>query len=227
MDSGGQMSRRLAIFWAVLCATLVFPQTARAGLGDIIWEMSGPQMVGGIIRCRMPFGSGKKECGIRVLSKDTPPNPEVEHVWFAFEGGVYVSTGQNSGGTNYTAGSIWMFAFEPMLEFRYDGDISAAYDRPRDGVPGVGAVYGGVGPLINRFLVKGDTPAFTKYGIKLRPIAIAWSGWAIEYNVRLYPDGFTPDQFGFGPPMDINREFEAVQSISVSVPWKPKWKFMR
>jgi len=219
------MSRRLAISWAVLCATLVFPQQARAGLGDIIWEMSGPQMIGAIVRCRIPFGGGAKQCGVQVLNPADAAKRQVEHIWFAIEGGVYGSTGHNSGGTDYTAGSIWMFAFEPMLEFRYDGDISAAYDRPASG-PGIGAVYGGIGPLVNRFLVKGEAESFTAYGIKVRPIAIAWSGWAIEYNIRLYPDGVTPDQFGFGPPMDFNRPFEAVQSISISVPWL-KWKLGR
>jgi hypothetical protein len=220
------MSRRLAIFWAVLCATLVFPQHARAGLGDIIWEMSGPQMVGAIIRCRIPFGGGAKQCGVQLIDPKAAPKREVEHVWFAIEGGVYTSTGHNSGGNDYKAWDIWMFAFEPMLEFRYDGDISAAYDRPAPGTSGVGAVYGGIGPLINRFVVKGEPESFTKYGIKLRPIAIAYAGWAIEYNIRLYPDGFTPDQFGFGTPTDANRPFEAVQSISISVPWL-KWKFGR
>jgi hypothetical protein len=211
--------RRLAISCAVLFATLVFPRQAHAGLGDIIWEMSGPQLVGAIVRCRMPFGGGAAECGVTALDAKSA---NVEKVWYAIEGGGYVSTGHNSRGTNYRFGRIGMFAFEPMLEFRLDGDISQAYERNS----GKGAVYVGVGPMVNHFIVKGPTPAFTKYGVKLRPIAIAFSGWALEYNIRVYPDEFTPDLFGFGPPTTGNRPFEAVQSISVSVPWL-KWRFGR
>ena len=220
------LRRRLAICLAVICATLVFPQHARAGLGDIIWEMTGPQMVGAIIRCRIPFGGGARQCGVQLVAPDpklaAAQGTEAERVWVAVEGGPYVSTGKNAEDTDYKFGRIWMFAFEPMLEFRYDGDISRAYEKNSR----VGAVYGGFGPMVNRFLVKGPAESFTKYGIKLRPIAIAYNGWAIEYNIRLYPDGFTPDQFGFGTPVDFNRPFEAVQSVSVSVPWL-KWRFGR
>ena len=215
--------RRLAICLAVMCATLVFPRHARAGLGDIIWEMTGPQMVGLIVRCRFPLNGTARQCDVRPLApKDA--SREVEKVWFALEGGVYTSTGHNPADeTDYRAGHIWMFTFEPMLEVRYPsgGDISQAYTKDS----GVGAVYGGIGPMINHFLVKGPAEAFTTYGVKLRPIAIAYNGWAVEYNIRLYPNGVTPDQFGFGPPVDTNRPFEAVQSISISVPWL-KWKWL-
>lgn len=210
------MSRRpLAICFAIVCATLAYPQHARAGLGDIIWEMTGPQMVGKIIRCRFPLNDTGPQCQVRTLREDASKGEE--KIWFAAEGGVYVSTGHNSGGHDYEAWNIWMLTFEPMLEVRYPsgGDISRAYTKDS----GRGAVYGGIGPMINRFLVKGPAKAFTRYGIKFRPIAIAYNGWGVEWNIRVYPDGVTPDQFGFGPPLSINRPFEAVQSVSISVPW--------
>jgi hypothetical protein len=220
MQEATMSRRRLAVCFAVLCATLAYPEHARAGLGDIIWEMTGPQLVGGIVRCRVPFNGTATQCDVRTLR--TNETKEVEKIWFAAEGGVYVSTGHNGGGIPYEAWNIWMLTLEPMFEVRYPsgGDISQAYTRNS----GVGAVYGGIGPMINRFLVKGPAEAFTKYGIKVRPIAIAYNGWAVEWNIRVYPDGVTPDQFGFGPPLTINRPFEAVQSISISVPWV-KWKF--
>lgn len=214
------MSRRLAICFGLLCATLAYPTHARAGLGDIIWEMSGPQMVGVVVRCRVPFDrqSEGPHCIVNILGLDE----ESEKVWLAVEGGAYVSTGKNAGGVDYKFGRIGMFAFEPMLEFRYAGNIAAAYDRrERQKV-----FYGGVGPMINSFIVRGSTPAFAKYGVKLRPIAFAMAGWAVEYNLRLYPDGFTPDQFGFGPPLKFNRPFEAVHSVGVSIPYL-QWKIWK
>jgi hypothetical protein len=211
------LRRRLAICCAVMLTTFVAPNYARAGLADIIWEMSGPQLVGVVLRCRVPVDGGKKSCDVRLARNFLYEKKNPEKVWFAIEGGAYVSTGHNSGGIDYKFGRIGMFAFEPMMEFRYGGDIRNAYDKTL--VPRVGAIYGGIGPMINSFIVRGSTPAFAKYGVKLRPLAITYSDWTLEYNVRLYPDGFTPDEFGFGPRLDINRPFEAVQSISVSIPW--------
>jgi hypothetical protein len=206
--------RRLAVFFAVICATLVFPRQARAGLADIIWEMSGPQMVGGIVRCRVPFDGGNVRCQLDLSVAALASNRE--WVWLALEGGVYVSTGLNNHGIDYEAGHIGMIAFEPMLEFSYGRgvDMVNANRRGSD----VGAVYFGAGPMINHFLVRGSPP-FVKYGIKLRPIAITFSGWTISYNLRLYPDGFTPDEFTSLTPAKIGRPFEAVQSVSVSIPW--------
>jgi hypothetical protein len=186
-------------------------------------------MVGVIIRCRIPLNGATKQCHVKLSAREKAAreaasgNRETEPVWLALEGGAYVSTGHNAGGIDYKFGRIGMFAFEPMLEFRYAGDIVAAQVNPAPKTEGKGAVYGGVGPMINSFIVRGSTPAFAKYGVKFRPIAIAFAGWGVEYNIRLYPDGFTPDQFGFGPRMKFNRPFEAVQSIGISVPWLT-WK---
>jgi hypothetical protein len=213
------LRRRLAMCCAVMLATLIFPAHARAGLIDIIWEMTGPQMIGVSIRCRMSFRSGQNEKCVITLPVAQPGelalDPGPEKLWFALEGGAFVSTGKNSGDIDYKFGRIGMFAFEPMLEFRYAGDIGAAYSKK----DGFGAVYGGVGPLINSFIVRGSTVAFAKYGVKLRPIAMVYSGWVLEYNVRLYTDKVTPDQFGFGPPMKYDRPHEFIHSIGVSIPW--------
>jgi len=212
--------RRLAVCCAVICATLIFPRQAHAGLADIIWEMSGPQMVGLMLRCRVPFGGGATSCSIAAAQQAVDGGVKKKWVWLSVEGGAYVSTGHNSGGIDYEFGRIGMFTFEPMVEFLGTGDIGAASMKGDH----AGAVYFGIGPMINRFVVKGPAPSFWKHGVKLRPIAIAFSRWALEYNIRIYNDGFTPDEFGFGAPMKINRPFEAVQSISVTVPWL-QWKF--
>jgi hypothetical protein len=215
------MSRRLAISCAVICASLISPRQARAGLADIIWEMSGPQMIGAMVRCRVPLGGDATVCDVAAVKSglDATGGPRF---WLSFEAGAFVSTGRNSDGIDYKFGRIGMLAVEPMLEFVGTGNLAAAYQKGAR----AGAVYFGVGPLINHFIVKGPTPSFTKTGIKFRPIAIAFSGWALEYNVRLYPDGFTSDEFGFGARRDIDRPFEAVQTISISVPWL-QWKIWK
>lgn len=75
-----------------------------------------------------------------------------------------------------------------------------------------------MGPLINHFVVSGSG-AFTKVGMKLRPLGIVYSAWAIEYNIRIYDDRFTPDDFGCGPRMPNDRNFEFVHSIGITIPF--------
>jgi hypothetical protein len=216
--------RRLAVCCAVICATLIFPRQVHAGLADIIWEMSGPQMVGVMVRCRIPFGGSATTCRVVSLAFDG----HREKVWLSLEAGAYVSTGRNNNGIPYRWGRIGMLVYEPMVEFLGTGDIEAAYEKPKPGESNRHrrAVYFGAGPMINRFLVSGSAPSFMKYGIKLRPFAIAIKGWAFEYNIRVYPDGFTPDEFGFGTRMNIDRPIEAVQSIGISIPLF-QWKIWR
>ena len=221
------MRWRLVLGGLVLASLLGFPATATAGIMDIIWEMSGPQMIGGVIRCRFPFDDTYAKCELSVTAANKAEriarNEWEERLWFALEGGVLTSTGHNardrSGDIDYKFGRIWMLGVEPILEGSWKGDIKEASESGS----GKGVVYHGAGLFYNRFIVH-DAKPLNKAGVKLRPIGIMYSGWGLEYNIRLYPRGFTPDEFGFGDRIEgVKRPFEAVHSVGILLPW-PRWR---
>jgi hypothetical protein len=39
---------------------------------------------------------------------------------------------------------------------------------------------------------------------------------AVAFEIRLYPNGFTADEFGFGPRLDFNRPNETTYGFKVS-----------
>ena len=43
---------------------------------------------------------------------------------------------------------------------------------------------------------------------------------AVGFKVRIYPNGFTDDEFGFGPRLDFNRPAEITYGASVSYIFK-------
>ena len=50
------LQRRLFLIVCVLTAVFVLPREGRAGIVEVIIEMSGPQFVGGGLECRVPSG---------------------------------------------------------------------------------------------------------------------------------------------------------------------------
>ena len=86
---------------ALVVAILILstPRTGSAGIGELIWEMSGPQMVGGGIECKFTIELKLEQCYVdcsnSALGVSGAPRKRVR---FSLDGGVYVSTGKNSGG---------------------------------------------------------------------------------------------------------------------------------
>jgi hypothetical protein len=186
---------------------------ARAGLIDIIWDMSGPQMVGLVLRCRVPLDGGATKCdlvekkvGIQAGQTDVMKGPRV---WFNVEGAVYTSTGKNEGNTNYRAFRTHMLGFDPVAEYAW-----VSNDRVR--------VFSGAGATL-QFLVGDGFNRFGKAGFKVRPIGVE-IGDRVElaFNVRLYPDGFGADQFGFGPPPTGDRPFERTFGFTAGYKFKAR-----
>src|SRR5262245_15116887 len=103
-NEGGGMSRTsLGIAGIVLIALLAFPGVARASIIDVIWKMSGPQLVGAVLHCEFdPVSASspdytRSEC--RVLDyrftgalKERKERPW----WLSLDLGAYTSTGRNS-----------------------------------------------------------------------------------------------------------------------------------
>lgn len=204
----------------VFIALLAFPRASSAGLMDYIHEMSGPQMIGGIVlHCKIYF-DGTPPCKILDdIWKGTRAVRNLETREFlngdlrlAVETIIYTSTGTNSDGSNYLAGRVAMVAVDPMLEvgtFRYK-DFK---------------FYHGVGASLNRLFVN-DVSDFGNKGLKIRPVAFTFPmpgrpdvELDVALNLRWYPDGFGSDQFGFGPRVNGDRPSEWLVGFSWGFAW--------
>lgn len=202
------MSKRpLGIIGIVVLVLLAFPRGGTAGIIDTIFEMSGPQLIGVVIGCKVELNADlSNECSI--VGWPTERSAGVPRAWLSVEGGIYTSTGKNSEGTNYEAFRTNMLAFEPILEVRstnLNGFV----------------VYHGVAGLSYDFFFGPDFRRFDKFGAKFRPIGVAFNTgrfrWDLAYNLRLYGNGFTADEFGFGRRMDGDRPSEAVHGVSIGL----------
>ena len=103
-----------------------------------------------------------------------------------------------------------MIAFEPILEFR-------SYSS-RDKV--VDYHHGLIG-ISWDLLMSPDYPSFDKFGLKWRPVGITIKKkYNMSYTLRLYPNGFTSDEFGIGPPVvNPNREKEVLHGFTFGWIW--------
>jgi hypothetical protein len=178
-------TRRLWTAAVVLGAAITAPRDARAGIIEFIWEMSGPQMIGVLAECRLNFdGGGVDQCtaaGFPFAGEDTP---RPRKLWLTLDAGVYFSTGHDVSGQDYEFGRTWMLSFDPMIEIQ-------TVSRPKF------AMYHGVMGVSYNFLFGEGFRKFTNVALKVRPIGVIIANRVnVAYNLRLYPNGFTADQFG-------------------------------
>jgi len=200
----------------ILATLLAFPGIARASIIDVIWRMSGPQLVGAVLHCeydpQFKGGSGETRNECRILDKKfagTLQDRDMRFWWVSLDTGAYTSTGKDAEGHDYEAFKNNMVAFEPMLELGYK---VGTHVRLHHGVAGLS--YG--------VLFGPEFGTFDKAGLKFRPIGVTVNRkFNISYTLRVYPNGFTADQFGFGDPLPegTNREAEAVHGFSVGFIW--------
>lgn len=208
--------RLLPVMVALVGILLIRPGDAQAGLMDFIWDMSGPQMIGGTFRCRIPVGGGATKCsavGYPVFGVDKFASDVMteRRTWVNLGAALYTSTGKNDGDTNYRAWRTEMVSFEPMVEHAW---VSNARFR----------VFQGAGGTF-QFLFGPDVPdAFGNAGFKLRLIGVEIGDlWEVAFNMRLYPDGFGSDQFGFGPSPPGDRPFETTLGASFTYKVRKFW----
>jgi len=201
------MRRRLWIGALVFAALLVFPRTGSAGIGEVILELSGPQFVGGGLECKFTLQGILEQCYAVVPGVAREGSiAKVRRVRLSIEGTGFVSTGKNSNGVDYEFGHIWMLSFDPMLEY-------VSLERPP-----LTIYHGFLGASYNLFFGK-DFDAFANVALKLRPIGVRIKGVAFEYNIRLYPNRFTPEQFGkTSVTPSTTTTTEAVHSFSFLIP---------
>jgi hypothetical protein len=180
--------RRVWMVAPVFVVMLTIPRVAHAGIGEFIWEMSGPQMWGGGVQCKYSLKWELKQCYVTVPIPAIAKAP-AERFRFSIDGGLYVSTGKDADGVDYEAWKTWMLAFDPMIEFvtweKTDRDINQRRE-----------LYHGIGGVSYNFLFGPDFRRFSNLAFKVRPIGYRYGRFAFEFDLRMYPDGFTAGQFG-------------------------------
>ena len=193
------------IGWMVLIALLAVPSAASAGLIDMIWELSGPQLTGLVlIRCQSKsaqiFGcGGGNPFGIQATID--------ERIWVDYDLAFYWSTGKDAGPQEYEAFKVFLFSLDPKLVVQ---PIKQA-----------NFFTIGAGPMFNLFTGSGFDN-FSKKGWKIVPAARFNAGrlgnMEIAYTFRIYADEFVPDDFGPPPhAINVDKPREVVQGMSVTV----------
>jgi hypothetical protein len=192
----------------LLVALLAVPRPSEGGLIEFIWELSGPQMLGLGAGCAFDLAEEEFDwrfCRatlplrtLRTTGDKTRP--------LLFLGGEYAfSTWKNAGDVDYALFKIHRLAFTPEL----------SYELVR-GTPTCPGIYAGAGITWERFF-GADFKPFDKFGLTLTPLElILRQKYSVAIKIRVYPNGFTPDEFGFGPRLDYDRPTEVAFGAAFS-----------
>ena len=202
------MSQRKRWIAACVVALLLgFPRAGSAGFWEVIIEMSGPQMVGVPVECRIGLSGGATFEYCKWLW-DTfnlagRGRNEETRLWLTLEGGPYFATGVGANGDLYNPLDVYMLTFDPLLEVRSLGGTQKR------------ALYHGAGFTTN-FLFGDNFKRFGNAGFKVRPVGVVFpiggrASLDLSLTLRIYPTEFTPADFGVaGSPTD---DVEVVKSI--------------
>jgi len=212
------MVRRFVVAGTLMLALLGTPRPSEAGLIDFIWEMSGPQMIGAGYGCLFtpPPNIVKKGCRLggvagytALIANDQQraANQKEARLFVALNGAYYFSTGKNAEDSvtgeqfDYRFFRAHMLAASPavVLQSTKLGELT---------------FYHGTGITYN-FLFGQDFRRFDKFGFTITPVDVSFRRVSAGFTLRFYPNGFTPDEFGFGPRLDYDRKGEWVMGFNV------------
>ena len=201
------------VLWLALVGILLVPRPAHAGFWDIIWEMSGPQMIGfRLLEFELPLKStsgGASDPRVFIGPLSLPGGARAglaseTWLWLVTEAYAYQSTRRKADELNL--GPVSMISVDPMLAFGRHFN-----NRVR--------VHSGVGFSFNHLFGR-DIHPLTNTGIKIRPIGVDHrfgSGWTlgVAYNLRVYPRGF---EVGSNPPsLTKGKKSELVQGFVIEL----------
>jgi hypothetical protein len=187
------LQRRLLITGCVLLALLGLPREGKAGIVEVIIEMSGPQMLGFHFDCRLVLMTGKWDSCGASLPIAAQAGSTVK-TWLSVGGGFYFATGADVGGNVHDKGEAYMVTLDPVFEIQ-SVDKKHGFE-----------LYHGVIGLSHNFLWGDAFDSFSNTALLFRPVGIVFPlgssqkyGLDFAYNLRLYPVGFTPEDFGRPP----------------------------
>jgi hypothetical protein len=199
------MGRRFAVMGTLVVALLGAPRPSSAGLLEIIWEMSGPQMIGLSYACMYGVTSRSLEqCRIgQLITKDWLVG-RGKGPYLVLGGGIFGSTSKDSSTQSYDWGEVWMVALEPGVAVRsYETSTVQIHHA-------AGISYA--------LLFGDDFRRFDKFAFTVTPIDVAYKRVAVGVKLRMYPNGFTDDEFkAFLPRVSGNRPFETTIGFTFSL----------
>jgi hypothetical protein len=200
-----------------LLALFAFPKTSEASIWDIIWGMSGPQMMGPVLHCEwdLQHKSGEGdifECrAIDYLFHNQVRSRTARNVWMSLDSGFYFSTGKDSGDdpnrNQFRAFETFMVAFEPMLEVRSHTSKNIM-------------LYHGLMGVSYGVLFGKNFDTFDNVGLKFRPIGVAIKQkYNASFTLRYYPRRFVSEDFGIINPTEDKTDGEFVYGFTVGWLW--------
>ena len=201
------MGRRIAVVGLLLIALVGIPRPSEAGLLEMIWEMSGPQMFGLGYSCMYsPRTQTWEQCrvGGNLIAQE-PHTPKKKGPFLVLGASIMGSTNKNSETQPYHWGEIWMLALQPGVAFR-------SYDNAECAIQ----VHHGVG-VEYEVLFGGDIQTFDKFAFTVTPVNVSFRRVAFGIKLRMYPNGFTDDEFKPGPLIEMNRPFETTVGFTFSL----------
>lgn len=220
------MRRRIPAFATLVLVLCGVPRASDAGILDFIWEMSGPQMLGYGYGCLFSVKTKKPvECRFGrvpvvqyVKETSTEAQDPYKGLMIGFNAALSGSTGRDSATQNYRWFEIGMLELGTGVAFQSyqctcsSGGTSSPEVRVRHGV---GVVY-------ERFFGQrtddnaGAIDPFNKFAFSVTPIDVTLEKVAFGIKLRLYPEGFSDDQFKAGLPRVSDRPFETTVGFTFS-----------
>ena len=170
---GGKRVLALVVLGVFACA-----RPADAGWLDIIWEMTGPRMIGVGAGCEVSLNKHYR-CTVpftRLPDGLGRSNQDDDRWWVSAYGYYYWSAAYN----NYNAYDVQGFGIDPMVSYsKFHGKVR---------------ITNGVGFTLQRFW-SDDFPTVGNAGLKIQPVTAEFPlGGTLKlelaYNLRYYWDGF-------------------------------------
>jgi len=185
------------------------PRVGEAGLVEFIWKMSGPQFLGPGFGCTFNGKLVLQDCqaatAVFTIERERRRTDLRYRGPLIFIGSeLQFSTGLNgSDGTDYKLFQLWRAAFTPGVSF---------WAFNVKGVP----VYAGAGVSWDLLFGK-DFSAFDKFAITVTPAEVLFrERHSVAFKLRIYPNAYTSDEFGFGPRRDYDRPVETAIGFAYS-----------
>jgi len=228
------MRPSIAAFATLVLVLLGVPRGSEAGILDFIWEMSGPQMLGYSYGCLYSLKTGKPvECRhgkVPIAVYTTAVDPDKQQrstqnqgkgLMLGFNASIMGSTAHDSATQTYRWFEIGMVELGGGGAFE---SWSSKCSCPPAGTsdPEV-RVRHGVGVFYERFFGQrtvdnnGAIDGFGKFGVSVTAVDVAIKRVAFGVKLRLYPEGFSDDQFKAGLPAVSDRPFETTLGFTFSL----------
>jgi hypothetical protein len=198
------MGRRIAVVGGLLLMLLGAPRPSNAGLLEIIWEMTGPQMLGLGYSCmHSPKTQTIEQCRWSPLVRGLNTTTGIKGPFLVFGGSILGSTGVDSPSQDYDWLEIGMVTLDPGVAVRShnQGDVQ---------------VHHAVGLSYNLIFGR-DVETFHKWAITVTPYDITIVRFAVGLKLRLYPNGFLDEEFKRLPATGRSHPFETTVAFTFSL----------